>query len=231
MMKNVIIAATVALITGNTLASSENTVIAAPVNPRLDAYVWLAKNNFILKNGAEDKSKFNFSFSSHGLVIKALRPALGLLVKEDMRVKNFKKMVIKWGVKHYPAGANWDNKVHNEPLMVYVFFGDKRYSSDSWFIPDSPAFIGFYLGEHDQIGKMRIGRHFTTGGRYVCVANPPVNEEITSEINLIEAFKKAFGDTLPLPAFISGISIESDTSDLARNVTSAAFIKHLKISQ
>lgn len=230
MKSKAIVAAAAVLSACGVFASPQATTIEFPVDQRLDARAWLGKNGFVLKNGAEDASKFGFSFSSKGLNIKTLRPALGLLVKEGMRIENFKKLTITWGVETYPSGANWDKKVHNEPIMVYVFFGDKSYPSDSWFIPSSPAFIGFYLGKDDQVGKMRTGRHFTTAGRYVCVANPPAGKAITSEIDLVDAFRKAFGNSIPLPKFVSGISIESDTSDLARGVTSSAFIGSLTIS-
>lgn len=230
-MKKFITTVITTLISLFVLAAAETDTIMFPNQPSMDTYNWLIKNGFVLKNGAEDKSKFELSFSSKGLVLKALRPGLGLLVKENLRIEHYRKLIVKWGIESYPTGANWDKKVHNEPLMVYVFFGTDRYSSDSWFIPNSPAFIGFYLGEHDQIGKMRTGRHFTTGGRYVCVANPPAGKMITSEIDLVDAFKKAFGDKLPMPSFISGISIECDTSDLARNITSSAFVSSLEVSQ
>lgn len=212
------------------LYAQSTTSFLFPENSHLDCYAWLQQNGFALKNGAADTSQFKLFFSKNGLVVQAVKPALGLIVKDGLKIENFKKMTVKWGVGNYPEGANWDNGVHNEPLMVYVFFGEKLYSSDSWFIPNSPPFIGFYLGKNDKIGGIHTGRHFTTGGRYICIANPPQNEEITSVIDLTAEFKKAFGDTIPMPKYISGISIESDTSDLASGSLSSAFVKSIEIT-
>lgn len=213
------------------LYAQETTSIAFPQNPRVNCNAWLQKNGFVLKKGAADNTQFKLIFSQNGLVIQAVKLALGLIVKDGLKISNFKKMTVKWGVNSYPEGANWDKGVHNEPLMIYVFFGDTLYSSDSFFIPNSPPFIGFYLGQNDKAGGSHTGRHFTKGGRYVCVANPPAGQEITSEIDLAAEFKKAFGDSIPMPSFISGISIESDTSDLASGSLSSAFVKNIKITK
>ena len=212
------------------LHAQGTTSIAFPQDPRTDCNAWLQKNGFTLKKGAADDSQFKLAFSKNGLVIQAVKPALGLIVKDGLKISTFKKMTVKWGVRSYPDGANWDKGVHNEPLMVYVFFGDTLYSSDSFFIPNSPPFIGFYLGQNDKAGGCHTGRHFTKGGRYVCVANPSPGQEITSEIDLAAEFKKAFGNSIPLPSFISGISIESDTSDLASGSMSSAFVKSIEIT-
>ena len=213
-----------------TLWAQKTTAFNFSRDSQTDAYSWLQQQGFVLKNGADDKSKFNLSFSANGLVVQALKPALGLLVKDGLRIKNFKKMTVQWGVNSYPAGANWDTDIHNEPLMIYVFFGNERYSSDSLFIPNSPPYIGFYLGQHDKVGGCHTGRHFTTGGRYICVANPPAGSLITSEIDLVAEFKRAFGDSIPMPSYISGISIECDTSALEDGNTSSSFVKSIDFS-
>lgn len=213
-----------------TLFAQGTTSFNFPQNPQTDSYSWLKQNGFVLKKGAADSSQFKLSSSANGLVVQAVEPALGLIVKEGLKIHNFKKMTIKWGINNYPAGANWDKGVHNEPLMIYVFFGEKEYSSDSIFIPNSPPFIGFYLGQNDKIGGCHTGRHFTTGGRYICMANPPVGQVITTEIDLVAEFKKAFGDSIPMPLYISGISIESDTSDLSSGSMSSAFVTDIQIT-
>jgi len=216
--------------TGVLLGASRKAVWDFPQNPRTDAQTWLKQQGFVLKKGAADSAQFQLSCTADGLTIHAVKPALGLIVKDGLRISGFQTLTLRWGVRQYPPKANWDTGVHNEPLMVYVFFGDQRYSSDSIFIPNSPAFIGFYLGQQDKVGGGHTGRHFTTGGRYVCVANPPPGQTITSEIDLAAEFRKAFGKTIPLPAFISGISIESDTSDLDSGSESVAFIRSLVIT-
>jgi hypothetical protein len=232
-MKKSIKITVVALLTcfaGIVTLHGQGTTINFPQSPRQDCYFWLKQNGFVLKNGVADSSQFKLFFSPDGLVIQSVKPALGLIVKNDLNINSFKKMTIKWGVNNYPSGANWDNGVHNEPIMVYVFFGDQLYSSDSFFIPNSPPFIGFYLGRHDKIGGSHVGRHFTKGGRYICMANPPIGHTVTSEIDLVAEFKKAFGNSIPMPSFISGISIESDTSDLPAKSLSSAFIKSIDIT-
>ncbi len=212
------------------LYAQGTTSFVFPQNPHANSYSWLQQNGFVLKNGANDSSQFKLFFSQYGLVVQAVKPALGLIVKDGLKINNFKKMTVKWGVGSYPGGANWDEGIHNEPIMIYVFFGDQRYSSDSVFIPNSPPFIGFYLGRRDKVGGCHTGRHFTKGGRYICVGNPMTEQTITSEIDLAAEFKKAFGDTIPMPSFISGISIESDTSDLADTSLSSAFVKSIEIT-
>ena len=212
------------------LHAQKSTLINFPRDSRQDAKEWLQANGFALKNGADDSGKFQLSFSRRGLIVQALKPALGLLVKKGLNIGNFKKMTLKWGVASYPPGANWDKGVHNEPLMIYVFFGETLYSSDSIFIPDSPPYIGFYLGQNDKVGGCHIGRHFTKGGRYVCMANPPAGQTTTTEIDLAAEFKKAFGDTIPMPTYISGISVECDTSDLSGANLSTAFVESIEIT-
>ena len=212
------------------IRAQETTSFTFPQDRSTDSYSWLQHKGFVLKKGAADHSQFQLSFSQNGLVVEAVKPALGLIVKDGLKIRNFKKMTVKWGVSHYPPEANWDNGVHNEPLMIYVFFGEQLYSSDSWFIPNSPPFIGFYLGQHDKIGGCHTGRHFTQGGRYICMANPQPGQTITTEIDLPAEFKKAFGDSIPMPSYISGLSIESDTSDLADSSRSAAFVQSIAIT-
>ena len=108
--------------------------------------------------------------------------------------------------------------------MVYVYFGDKKLSSDSIFIPDAPYFLGLYLGESDPLNKPFIGKHFKEGGRFICLANPKPGETITSEFNLDKGFKECFGKDKSLP-FVSALALEVETSNTGPSI---GFIKKIE---
>ena len=108
--------------------------------------------------------------------------------------------------------------------MVYVYFGDKKLSSGSMFIPNGPYFLGLYLGETDKINNPFTGRHFKEGGRFICLANPKPGETITSEFDLDKGFKDSFGESNTVP-FISGVALEVETSS---TTPSKSFIKKIE---
>ncbi len=56
--------------------------------------------------------------------------------------------------------------------MLYIFFGDKKLSSGSLLIPDSPYFIGLFLCESDPVNEPFTGRYYHTGGRYISHRSP-----------------------------------------------------------
>jgi hypothetical protein len=190
------------------------------------AEAYLKKIGFKLKKGMADSSEVKLYFKSGKLYIDTLESSLGLAIKEGLRINRFSKIRIEWGVDKYPAGASYAKKVNNEAIMIYIYFGLKKSSSDSFFIPNSPYFMGLFLAPADKLNHPYIGRHFTTQGRFVCIANPKQGETITSEFNLVNTFKKYYKKSR-VP-FISGINIETDTS-YVKPGKSRAFISKIEI--
>lgn len=172
---------------------------------------WLASKGFAFKADADDRKKIELDVGDDGLIVEAVKKARSLLVNERANVSDYQKVRITWKVDRYPEGANYDAGVRNEAIMLFVFFGHEKISSGSFLIPDSPYFIGLFLCNSGTADKAYTGRYFQKGGRYVCVGKPKVGQAVTSEYDLIAAYKSIFGaDKSPV---ISGIAIGTDTSD------------------
>lgn len=225
MIKKIFLAAMIcSLIAGTKLAAADDVAYSldfakASGNP----VSYLNQQGFVLKKDADELS---LSFRNGALELAPPSPILGVIINDSLHIKNFSKIRIEWGILQYPGGASYEKDVNNEAIMIYVFFGHKKLSSDSMFIPNSPYFMGLFLGQHDVPGKMYVGHHFTTGGRFVCVGAPKVGETVTTEFDLKPAFRKYFNQA-EVP-FISGISLEVDTSYLD-NGQAKAFIKKIEI--
>ncbi len=184
---------------------------------------WLKNKGFEFQKDADD---ICLAFEKRALTLKSSEPLFGVIIKENLKLEGVKKIRLTWGIEKYPVGASYEKGVNNEALMIYVFFGTEKLSSNSWFIPNSPYFIGLFLAESDKANKMYIGKHFKAGGRFVCAGTPPAQKTITTEFDLSEAFKKYFKKS-KVP-FVSGISLEVDTSYLEQG-KGAAFIKKIEL--
>ena len=191
----------------------------------LNARTFLTSNGFEFESDAKDQSDLALSFSDKSLVLDATDQLFGLIIDMGLHLKDAKKIRITWGVTKYPEGASYAKGVRNEAVMIYVYYGNKKLPSDSWFIPNAPYYIGLFLGETEPVNKIFTGIHFTQGGRYVCLANPKIGETITSEFNLDKGFKNCFGKDKKVP-FVSGIAIEVETSN---TTPSKAYIKKIEI--
>jgi hypothetical protein len=109
--------------------------------------------------------------------------------------------------------------------MVHLFFGTEKLPSGSWFVPDSPSFLGLFLCERDRINHPYIGRMFKEGGRYICLDHPPPGKIVVSRFDTNSAFRSAFGrETVPP---ISGIAISIDTSNASGDGRAKSFIKRI----
>ena len=116
--------------------------------------------------------------------------------------------------------------MRNEALMVILFMGDERQASGSFLIPNSPYFIGLFLGKDDQVNKPYLGRFYHKGGRFVCLGNPKPDETVISEFDLVTHFKAYYEkDEVPV---ISGISLGVDTSKSGGRGGATAFIKSIQ---
>lgn len=191
-----------------------------------DALSWMSAKGFKAQKDASDGDVMALAFNGSALTLEAKSGAFGFLINDGLSLRGAKTIRIVWGVEQYPAKASWKNGVNREPLMVYVFFGTKKLSSDSFFIPDSPYFIGLFLGQDENLNSPRVGKHFTAGGRYICLASPRPGETVTSEFNLDQGFRNCFKQPQTPP--ITGLSVELDTSYISPG-TCKAFIKSIQL--
>ena len=191
-----------------------------------DARDWLKQHGFSkIESAAKDPDELGLYFQNNSLVLDTKTQLFAFMLNPSLHLNNAKTIRITWGIIQFPNGASYDNGVRNEALMVYIYYGDQNQDSDSFFIPNCPYFIGLYLGQNDTIGKFFTGRHFTEGGRFLCLGNPKLNETVTSEYNIHDGFMKAFPNAGPTP-FISGIALEVETSSTG---PAKAFIKKIEI--
>lgn len=171
---------------------------------------WLRDNNFKLQKDADDPERISFSFNDSSIVIESMCQAFGFAMQQTP-LTQARKIRITWGVRKYPAGASWEKGVHREALMVYVFYGKEKVSSGSFFLPDSPYYVGLYLSDTDPKDKVYIGKSYKTCARYVCVGNPKPGETVVTEYDIDAAFKKMFSKSKTPP--VSALSLEVDTGD------------------
>ncbi len=186
---------------------------------------WLESKGFYFKDRIQDNRVIELSAEERALMVTAKQPARVFLINESFTLKKFSKVTIEWGILQYPQDASYEKKVNNEALMVYVFFGDTRLPSGSFFVPDSPYFIGLFLSKEDTINKPYRGRYFNEGGRFVCLGNPKPGETVISKFDLNRAFQDFFNDVAPS---ISGISLAVDTSSSGNEGKAEAFIKRIE---
>ncbi len=187
---------------------------------------WLREKGFEFKRDARNRKKLDLDIGEDALVFEAKRRMRGLLINEGVDLEEFSTIRIEWGIIKYPEGATYEDRVNNEALMVIVFFGYDRISSGHFAIPNSPYFIGFFLGKEEEVNKGYKGRYFHKSGRFVCLGNPEPGETVISEYDLVSAFKRKYEkDEVPL---ISSIALVVDTSSAGDDGRAAAFIKRIE---
>ena len=186
-----------------------------------DAREWLQADDWTFQAGA---SKIRPLFQNGKLMLTVKEDQLGLLVKR-VELEKAKKLIIRWGVNEYPAGADWDKGLEREAIMVSVNFGKEVYGSGVLFFPSLPRYIGIFLGEKEQAGKEYKGRYYKKSSSYYCVpCGAKTKTEITTEIDLEEYYQKSFGEKLDIP--VTGISIEFDTRKQGK---AEAFVRSIEI--
>jgi hypothetical protein len=187
---------------------------------------WLEEKGFQFERGARDRKKVDLEVSEKGLVLDIRKSMLGFIVNEGVDLEEFTSIRLEWGISNYPEGASYEDGIRNEALMVMVFFGYDKISSGHFLIPNTPYFIGFFLGKEEKPGKAYKGAYFKKSGRYVCLGNPKEGETVISEYNLVQAFKRKYEkDEVPL---ISGIALATDTTKAKKNGKAGAFIKSIE---
>jgi len=187
---------------------------------------WLESKGFKFKDGIMIRSKLDLDIDDGALVIKAKEPVRGFLANESVEVKDYSKVRIEWGIRKYPDGASYEKGIRNEALILYIFFGDKKISSGSIFIPNRPYFVGLFLCKDERPNYPYKGRYYHEGGRFVCLGKPKPGERVVSEFDLKKGFQTYFGkNEVPV---ISGISLGMDTTSSGDGGKAAAFIKSIK---
>ena len=185
---------------------------------------YLVAKGFEPKRDADNQSRVAYAAADGALVLEARRQAQAVLLHEA-NVIEYSKVRIEWGVNVFPAGASYQKGVRSESIMVLIFFGDKKMSSGSLLIPDSPYFIGLNLCETDPIGQAFTGRYFKVGGRYICVNQPKPGETVVSEFPIAETFSRLYGQPAP---DISGLGLAIDTEATKGSGVAKAFIKSIQ---
>ena len=187
---------------------------------------WLEEKGFELQEAAKNRKKLDLDVDEGALFFEAKKPLRALIVKESVDLGAYSKIKIEWGAVKYPRGASYEAKVNNEALLVLVLFGKEKISSGHLAIPDSPYFIGLFLGRHDKLKKAYKGNYYHEGGRFVCLGNPKPGETVISEFDLADAFKRYFQkDEVPN---ISGVALEIDTTSSDDDGRAVAFIHSIE---
>jgi len=82
-------------------------------------------------------------------------------------VSQFKKAItyhlivrIEWGIIKYPKDVSYEKQINNEVLLLLIFFGYDKISSGHVAIPNTPYFIGLFLGKDEEINQPYKGRFF-----------------------------------------------------------------------
>ena len=187
---------------------------------------WLGEKGFVFERDARDRRKLDLDVKEDALILESKKQMTGFLINEGVDLEKFSSLRIEWGIHAYPQDASYERKTNNEALTVIVFFGYDKISSGHFLIPNTPYFIGFFLGKDDEVNKPYKGRYFQKAGRYICLGNPKPGETVISEYDLVRAFQTYFErDEVPV---ISGIALGVDTSLSGDGGKASAFIKRIE---
>ena len=186
----------------------------------------LQSRGYKFEKDAKNRELLNLAITDQTLELTAKGPMSGFIVNDSVNLENVRKIRINWGVRRYPAGTSYENKVNNEALMLYVFFGREKVSSGHLLIPNSPYFIGLFLCQNERVNFPYKGLYFHIGGRFVCLGKPNPGESVVSEFDLDQEFKRYFVKQVT-PA-ISGIAFGIDTSKAREQGKAAAFLKRIE---
>ena len=166
-----------------------------------------------------DMDKMNPRFEKGSLIIEPKDDYSGVFFKDfrpdSRQLKGVNKIRIEWGVEQYPEGSDWSGSTEEKrnvrnAIGVMVFFGDEDQDSGSFFVPNIPYFLAFFLGEKERPGIAYLGNYWQKGGRYFCNPCDGKIGEFITEMELPKTFHEQFGFD---PPPISGISIDADATN------------------
>jgi len=173
-----------------------------------DATKWLKKQGFEFKLSAAD---INPHFQDNRLVLETSGQYAGLIAKQ-VNIDSVDRVRITWGVSNYPEGANWAAGVYRVPIAVMMSFGDQTVDSGSLFAPDTPYFVGLFLGEHEQEGRAYKAKYYQKGGRYFCQpCGAETGKMVTTEFDFDKVLKENFEISSQLP--VTSVGIQMNTTD------------------
>jgi hypothetical protein len=193
---------------------------------------WLQGKGFQFKEDMRRRDHIDLDVAEKGLVLEAKRRAFGFMPNESVNVPEFTFVEIDWGVNKFPVGASYEQGVRNEALMVFMFMGDERQPSGSFFIPDSPYFVALFLCHgDDRVNHPYVGSYFKKSGRYVCTAPPAEGQLVTTRFDLLEAYRTYFDKERDDDPAISGLALALDTMKAGDGARSSAFIREIRFYQ
>lgn len=189
-------------------------------------YERLEEEGFKFEHEAKDRRKLELTVDEGALVLEAKTRLRGFIVNDSLEPRKYSRVRVKWGVVKYPRGASYEAEVNNEAIQVLIFFGHEKISSGHLVLPNSPYFIGLFLGRHDMPYKAYKGRYYRQGGRFVCMGNPLPGETVISELDLHYAFKRYFKkDEVPR---ITGVALAMDTTMSGDDGRAVAFVDRIE---
>ncbi|MCG6980215.1 MAG: hypothetical protein LJE88_02295 [Deltaproteobacteria bacterium] len=190
-------------------------------------YERLEEEGFKFEHGAKDRRKLELTVDEGALILEAKTRLRAFIVNDSLEPRNYSRVKVTWGVVKYPRGASYEAEVNNEAIQVLIFFGHEKISSGHLVLPNSPYFIGLFLGRHDMPYKAYKGRYYHQGGRFVCMGNPLPGETVISELDLHHAFKRYFKrDEVPS---ITGVALAMDTTLSGDDGRAVAFVDRIEL--
>jgi hypothetical protein len=187
---------------------------------------WLESKGFKFEQAARDRKKLDLDVDEGALILEAKTRLRGFIVNDSLEPRKYSGVRVEWGVVKYPRGASYEAEVNNEAIQVLIFFGHEKISSGHLVLPNSPYFIGLFLGRHDMPYKAYKGKYYQEWGRFVCRGNPLPGETIISEFDLVYAFKRYFQrDEVPR---ITGVALVMDTTSSGDDGRAVAFVNRLE---
>lgn len=187
---------------------------------------WLGGKGFRCQKDACYPGKIDLEAGNAGLAIRTKKPAFGMIMNQGIDIREYCTIRITWGIRQYPVNASWEYKRKNEVISVMVFFGYEKIDSGSIFIPNTPYFLALFLGPDEIPGKGYTARYFKQSGRWVCLGNPLPGNTITSEFEILQAYRKHFHKT-DKPV-ISAVAISTDTANSGNNGKAEAYIQTIQ---
>ena len=185
----------------------------------------------------KDVAEMNLRFEDGKLVIEPTKDELGVMMREfdkEDYLYGVTKIRIEWGIDQYPLGADWSgpkDKTRNtrEAISFMVFFGNTKLDSGSFFAPNLPYFISFFLGQDEKPDQVYFGNYWKEGGRYLCIpCDGSTGKTFVTEIELSAKFIELFGKQ-PLPISALGIEVDVQKTEQVNGRHSKAYIKRVEL--
>src|SRR5262249_53976048 len=88
---------------------------------------WLKTRNYTFERGAKNRNLLDLSIAHDVLTLEAKGHMSGFILNDSVNVEKARTVRVNWGVKHYPQGISYQNKVNNEALMLYIFSARRKF--------------------------------------------------------------------------------------------------------